>query len=308
MSSDLQLGLCLDGTKPMAEAVWAAQTAESAGFESVWISDQVGYRDAVSTAAAVLGATRRLRVVPMALSPFTRHPMTIAMAIGALAEWAPGRVAVALGMGSPAALASLGIIPNRPAARLRHAAGAVQSWLLGLTPEGMPPLRYRPRSPVPVYLAATRPGMLRAAAHFDGVVLSGGLSPEAIRWSREQVDPPGKTEVVGMILVAMPDGARSADTVLREALARLIVSPHHQAVLRATEPHLDLAPILDAMAAGDVQLAGRILPAELIRSHGLILQQQPAEGLAAYRSSGIDLPVLWPVGGVGDWQWLAHLS
>jgi hypothetical protein len=62
------------------------------------------------------------------------------------------------------------------------------------------------------------------------------------------------------------------------------------------------------MAAGDVQLAGRILPAELIRSHGLILQQQPAEGLAAYRSSGIDLPVLWPVGGVGDWQWLAHLS
>jgi 5,10-methylenetetrahydromethanopterin reductase len=306
MSPGAPLGLCLDGTLAIAEALRAARRAEAAGLESVWVSDFVGNRDPVATAAALLGATTRIRVVPMALSPYTRHPITIAMAAATLAEWRPGRVAIALGPGAPRALGSLGIRPERAAARLSETGEELRAWLSGGAPERMPPLRFQP-PPVPIYLTATRPAMLGAAARFDGVVLSGGLSPEAVRWSLKHVDAGRRIEAVAMILLALDEAGRSAERIARETLAALLSAPHHQAVLEATEPHLDLGSVLDAVRAGDVALAGRLLPADLVSSHAVIGVEPLRERLAAYREAGIDLPVLWPIGDAREWTWLSGL-
>jgi 5,10-methylenetetrahydromethanopterin reductase len=318
------LGLCLDGTMPIARAVRGAQAAERAGLESVWVSEQVGHRDAISTAAAVLAATRRIRVIPMALSPFTRHPVTIAAAIAALAEWKPGRVGVAVGPGAPGGLRSLGIAPDGVVTRVAAAAESVRRWLDGAAPDGMPPLRFATRARVPVYLTATRPAMLRAAARFDGVVLSGGLAPASVRWStailegrpRETPEPmcplsgragarAERAAVAAMIVVARGDASRDGQAVLQEFVVAGLRAPHHRAVAQASAPAL--ATALAALAAGDTATADRAVTGAVAREHGLVAGDDGLSRLAAWRAAGVDLPVLWPVGGDGTWRWLSEL-
>src|SRR5947209_3885503 len=102
------IGISFDGFAPFHEALEFAKQAATAGAESLWMADHLGYRESILSCLAFAMATEKVRVVPTAVSPYLRHPTPTAMQMATLAEAAPGRAALAVGAGNPLFLAESG--------------------------------------------------------------------------------------------------------------------------------------------------------------------------------------------------------
>src|SRR5215475_8889168 len=102
-------GISMDGRAPIADIPAQARAAEQGGASTLWVACHLFLRDPITMAALALGATQRIKVALMAMSPYSMHPVLIAMAAAALDEAFPGRVILCLGVGAPADLAAAGI-------------------------------------------------------------------------------------------------------------------------------------------------------------------------------------------------------
>ena len=99
-----EFGIAMDGRAPIADIPNQARAAEEGGASTLWIACHLYLRDPLTMAALALGATRRIKVALMAMSPYSLHPVFIAMAAASLEEMYPGRVILCLGVGAPADL------------------------------------------------------------------------------------------------------------------------------------------------------------------------------------------------------------
>ena len=109
-----EIGIAMDGRAPLADIAGQAQAAEAGGATTLWIACHLFLRDPVTTAALALAATKEIRIALMAMSPYSTHPVYIAMAAASLDEMYPGRVILCLGSGAPADLKAAGIDSPRP--------------------------------------------------------------------------------------------------------------------------------------------------------------------------------------------------
>src|ERR1700748_1089284 len=109
-----EIAISIDGRAPLFEIEMRAQAAEAGGASTLWIACHLFLRDPVTTAALALAATKRIKVALMAMSPYSTHPVYIAMAAASLDEKYPGRVILCLGAGAPADLKAAGIESPRP--------------------------------------------------------------------------------------------------------------------------------------------------------------------------------------------------
>jgi len=87
-----EFGIAMDGRAPVADIPAQARAAEEGGASTLWIACHLYLRDPITMAALALGATRRIKVALMAMSPYSMHPVFIAMAAATLEEIYPGRV------------------------------------------------------------------------------------------------------------------------------------------------------------------------------------------------------------------------
>src|SRR5260370_23836016 len=126
-----EFGISMDGRAPIADIPALARAAEAGGASTLWIACHLYLRDPVTMAALALGATRRIKVALMAMSPYSIHPVVIAMAAASLEEMYPGRVILCLGVGAPADLKAAGIDSPRPLKTLSEASAACRSLLAG---------------------------------------------------------------------------------------------------------------------------------------------------------------------------------
>src|SRR5215470_1436688 len=95
----MRVGVVLDGRRSAAEIAELAQLAETYGFSHVWLSGGARTKDHFVRLAVAAAATRRIRLGPVAVSPFEMHPVHIGLALLTLDEIAPGRACVVLGAG-----------------------------------------------------------------------------------------------------------------------------------------------------------------------------------------------------------------
>src|SRR5258708_11744310 len=116
-----ELGIAIDGRAPIADIAAQAKAAEEGGASTLWIACHLYLRDPVTTAALALGATKRIKIALMAMSPYSTHPVYIAMAAASLDEIYPGRVILCLRSGAPADLKAAGIHSPRPLATMSPA-------------------------------------------------------------------------------------------------------------------------------------------------------------------------------------------
>src|SRR5262245_50554701 len=129
----MRVGLCFDGFYSTAEMIDLARVAEEIGMESLWMSDHVCFRDSLTTATALLASTRRIKVAPAPMSPYSRHPIVSAMSIASMEEFAPGRVIAGPGTGNAAALKEAGIASPHPLQTMREYVEILRSFLKGET-------------------------------------------------------------------------------------------------------------------------------------------------------------------------------
>jgi|SRR5579872_1043523 len=163
-----------------ASLVDLAVAAERAGFHQVWVSNDLFLRSAPVLAATIAAHTSTVGVGIAVMNPYSVHVSELAMAAATLQEVSGGRFLLGLGAGAEQFLGWAGLARDRPLATTRSALVTLRA-MLGhrdvdrcLLPDWIGAdsvLRFPVGSPVPVYVGAMGPQMLRMAGqHADGVL------------------------------------------------------------------------------------------------------------------------------------------
>lgn len=313
-----QIGVSFDGFSPFDEALALAKDAAAAGATGLWMADHLGYREAIVSCLGFALAAPGARVVPTAISPYLRHPMPTAMQLATLAEAAPGRVAIAVGVGNPLFLGESGEAIDKPVRVIREFVETLRALWSGepVTVEAQrfrlrgARMMFRPPSPIPVYLAPMREQMLRLAGRIaDGAVLSAGISAAYARHSlafvahgaEEAGRDPKKLHNAGYIFLMAADDERRAVETIRRKLAFVLRNRFLDENVAFTGIPLDQEAIIAAIARRDLDAAARLVSDDAVEAFAVAgTVRKCCDKLAAFADAGLDELVLLLGGEAAD--------
>ncbi|MGW3952300.1 LLM class flavin-dependent oxidoreductase [Streptomyces sp. NPDC004752] len=176
-----------------------ARRAEELGFDQVWFPDsQLLWRDVFTVLTAAALGTERIGLGSAVTNLATRHPAVVASAARSVAELAPGRFTLGLGVGN-SSVAPIGMRQST-GAELRDGLAMLRALFQGHEWD-FNGVRSRLRDPapnIPIHLAASGPRNLRLAGEIaDGVILLSGVSQKTLAGAtarvREGAEAAGRT-------------------------------------------------------------------------------------------------------------------
>lgn len=310
----MRLGLCFDGFYSIQEMIELACLADETGMESLWMSDHLCFRDSLTSSMALLAGTKRIKVAPAPMSPYSRHPIISAMAIATMEEFAPGRVIASPGTGNAAALAEVGIESPRPLRTMREYVTILRKFLNGETVhfDGKvfkvigAKMGFVPSTAIPMYLTAVRPKMLRLAGEIgDGVLLSAGCAPGYIAQCVTEIETGaarasksvGDRDVAGFVTASVSDNPREAIEANKMFLAYIFRNKHHAENLRLGGGRVDQEALAAAVGKRDWEEAKKLISDEVVRAHSIAgAPDECRKQLEGFVKGGLKLPVLLPMG------------
>ena len=137
----------------LPDMIRAAQVAEDAGFDGVWVfdhfsaavSDKAWSQDPFVALGAIAASTSRITIGPLVANMMNRHPVQLALGIASLRSVAPGRVMCAIGSGAdPTSRFAIEhhaigtkILPARERRQLLLETSEVVRLVLGASPENV---------------------------------------------------------------------------------------------------------------------------------------------------------------------------
>ena len=285
-----------------------AREAERRGYTDAWSFEADGL-DCFTALAPVALATG-MRLGTAIANVFTRGPATLAMSAASLADLAPGRFCLGLGAGSqPIVEAWNGGRFALPATRVRETVQVVRAALSGqrvvfrgktLSVDGFR-LARPPAQPVPIYVAALRPGMLKVAGEVaDGVILnwlSAQDVPRVVAVVREAAAAAGRdpdtVEITARLLINADPPGPDADTGVRRHVTTYLNVPVYRAYQEWLGRGEALGAMWEAWARGDRRAAVAAVPERVMAD--LILRGSRAEireHVERYLAAGIDTAFL----------------
>ncbi|MER7202396.1 5,10-methylene tetrahydromethanopterin reductase [Streptomyces sp. CB01635] len=204
----LRVGIRIPPCERADRIVETVRRAEELGFSDAWFPDsQLLWRDVFTTLTAAALGTERIGLGTAVTNLVTRHPAVVASAARSVAELAPGRFTLGLGVGN----SSVGPVGLKQSTNSAMRAGIAQlrALLDGADwdfegPAGTVRSRLRdPRPDVPLHLAASGPRNLRLAGEVaDGVVLLSGVSTRTLAGATARVRE--GAEAAGRDAAALP--------------------------------------------------------------------------------------------------------
>jgi 5,10-methylenetetrahydromethanopterin reductase len=299
-----EIGIAIDGRAAATNIPAQARAAEQGGAGTLWIACHLFMRDPISSAAIALGATARLKVALMALSPYSVHPVFIAMAAATLDEMFPGRVILCLGSGAPADLAAAGIAAPKPLATLRETIALSRALFAGETVDFAGEIfcakgrrLINGGCAVPIVLAASRPNMLALAGRAaDGVLISAATSPPFVRASLDRTESGTAGHTVrkaAIVYTRVAASEHEAMEQLRRPMGYVLRGGHHAENIRLSGADLDQAALAAAYAAENWAEVERLVSDDVVRRHAACgTPQQVKAKLEEYRAVGLDEIVL----------------
>ncbi|MFI5551090.1 LLM class flavin-dependent oxidoreductase [Streptomyces sp. NPDC051738] len=174
-----------------------AELADAAGLEELWLWEDCFREGGISTAAAALAWTERVRIGVGLLPVPLRNVAIAAMEAATLHRMFPGRPILAVGHGVQDWMGQVGARVESPVTLLREHLVALRALLGGerVSTEGRyvklddVALDWPPAGPVPVIAGVTGPRSLRLAGEAaDGTLLTASTSPEGVRRARQLID------------------------------------------------------------------------------------------------------------------------
>ena len=266
----VRIGLMIGAEKgryrdKVARLVADAESAEQAGFASIWVPQVPNDFDALTAIALMGRATTRVELATAVMPVQTRHP--IAMAQQALSNQAvcEGRFTLGLGPSHHWIVTDmLGLPYERPAHLVQNYLEVLNAAFAGPGPIDVENDDYRVHNPLdvtdvgptPILLAALAPVMLRIAGeHASGTIL--WMADE--RAIAEHVLPritkaaaaagrPAPRIVAGVpVVLCRNDEVDEARAWANQALGHAEYSPNYQRLLE----HGDATDVGDLCAAGD---------------------------------------------------------
>ena len=303
----LSLSVPLDGFT-LAEHGPLAREAERLGYTDAW-SFEVDGIDCFTPLAAVALATQ-MRVGTAIANVYTRGPATLAVSAAGLAELAPGRFCLGIGAGSqPIVETWNGGRFERPATRVREMAQILRRVLAGervvfrgetLSVDGFR-LTRPPAEPVPIHIAALRPGMLRVAGEVgDGAIinwLAADDVPRSVHVVREAARKAGRdpdsVEITARLLINVDPPSPASDLAVRRQVAGYLNVPVYRAFHEWLGRGEALGPMWEAWTSGDRKTAVAAVPDEVVGD--LIIRGSMPEIRAhvrRYLDAGVDTAFL----------------
>ncbi|MGH9774384.1 MAG: LLM class flavin-dependent oxidoreductase [Candidatus Acidiferrales bacterium] len=207
MSVPFRIGVLQLSMEPADETIRMAVACERAGFDAFWLAEAYPWwrkhsmeaRSSTAITAIIARETKRIAVGWGIISPYTRHPVQIAMEARVMQDLAGGRFLLGLGASkifmkeigegekgkeaSPAVVMRESIEIIRAAltgGEVHYQGQAFEASLPALHPEA-----HASRQPVPFYIGATGPVLQRmAGSHADGLLTASITTPAFVRHSR----------------------------------------------------------------------------------------------------------------------------
>lgn len=314
---DGRLGVGVSNCHPLANVLETIADAERLGAESVFVAEDIGCRDSFAICTLAAQTTSSIHLAVGVANPYTRSPMSLAMAAATLDEASNGRAILGLGSSSPEMLDQLGLAQQRSLRAMREASEVVRALLTGesVTHEGAI-FQYRdsvlaaravqPR--LPIYFAAMGPQMLRLAGRIaDGVILNVGASPAYVRWAVSQVAGGvvdaerslSDVTIAAWMSVYRTDRDGQSQERARQWLARVLSIPRQGELLLQQVAHPE--GMLDDIRghvtgyphAGEARTAARYVPDELLQDMVVVGDAPYVRGrIEEYRRAGVDLPIV----------------
>jgi len=306
--------------EPLEEILEHARVMDEAGFDTIWLAEAYPWwrkhsmeaRSSTALSPLVARETERLAVGWGIISPYTRHPIQIAMEARVTQEAAgPGRFSLGLGV-SKIFMRHAGIAEGaKPVAAMKEAAEIIRGVLDGgpVDVDGkafsahVPPLAEdaeTPRWDVPLYFAGTGPMMLKAAAQSaDGLLTASITTPAFVRYVRDRVAEAGRdpeTLDLGCTIVASIDEDRGRGRDGAREIAGMYLANKVQNIQGAADTLLECAgltqdeivPVAEAMERGG-RLAAKAAVTDEILDKCRPIAGTPEDCIAAireYRDAG----------------------
>jgi 5,10-methylenetetrahydromethanopterin reductase len=177
----------------VGELIKRVQIADQLGVDQSWLDQQPDQRDAIVVSASYLSAAPAMSVGTAVLPVYARHPVAMAQAAAALDEISDGRFILGLGFSHQFINEYvLGYRQGPPIAVMREYLSIIRNLLTdgSVDMEGRFFTAHAQYSdqhrPVPIYLAALRPQMIRLAVEFGEGIVTWLCSP---RYLAEHIMP-----------------------------------------------------------------------------------------------------------------------
>ena len=273
-----------------------AREAEDAGFDAIFTAEV--NNDAMATAQLMGAATRRILVGTWIANIYLRHSYVCAQGAALIADATGGRFILGLGVSHQPVNRALEIDMTQPLTALRRYVTEVRSWLKG---EG--PTTHLPQRPavhkVPLYVAA-----LASTSVELGGELADGIMPflwpaarvtQSKAWvARGRAKSPelGKLDITLGLPTFIGDDLDGLRDAARQNLVLYTTFPFFQRLVRASGFEAEAARMEEGV--GLASLTDRLLDSVCLFGPVSRCREQ----LTAFRTAGIDLPILVPPIGV----------
>ncbi|MFZ0044091.1 MAG: LLM class flavin-dependent oxidoreductase [Solirubrobacteraceae bacterium] len=284
MTPPLRIGVMQLTMEPLHEILGHARALDRHGFDTIWLAEaypwwrkhQMEARSSTVLSALIAKETERLTVGWGIISPFTRHPIQVAMDARVTQELAPDRFRLGFGA-SRIFMKEIGAEDVKPLNPTRDAVRIVRGVLGGgdFSYEGkaftatVPALSDEAQSPrgvPPIYVAGTGPRMQQyAGEEADGLLTPSITTPGFVRYSKENLDVGaekagrnGDEIDLGCTLVASIDEDRGRGRQGAREIAGMYLANKVQNIQASADVLLEQAdltqeeirPIADAMESG----------------------------------------------------------
>src|ERR671937_1926344 len=285
MAPPFRIGVMQLTMEPLDEMLESARTMDAAGMDTVWLAEAYPWwrkhgmeaRSSTVVSALMARETERLAIGWGIISPFTRHPVQVAMDARVVQEAAgPGRFILGFGT-SKIFLNNTRMNTNRTLGPMRDAVAIVRGVLGGgefrydgdTWNASVPAMRegvHAPRDVPPVYVAATAPKMQALAGEIaDGCLTPSITTPAFVKYTRENV----KADIdIGCTIVAsIHESDRAAGRDGAREIAGMYLANKFQNIKGAADTLLDLAEIrMDELApvAEAMERGGRLAAKEQV--------------------------------------------
>lgn len=308
-------GFAISALAPIADVVEVARAAEAQGYESFWLTEGAGGRDAIAQLAFVAAHTTRIKLGTGVLTLFSRTSTAIAQAASCMQELSNGRFILGLGTGHKASVERTQGLPfARPVTRMRdYIRIARAAWRDGhVTYQGaavsIPDFRMTSRPvPAPIYIACLGGKLAEVAGEMADGVVPLMASPQGIERLREAIAagaararrPVSAVDVGCFIVACASDDNAAADAEARRQVGRYASLPFYQRMLTISGFAEEIHRIQRAQALGEAAkipdlVSSRMLDAITLRGDAARWRAT----LDRYRSSGVTNPIVYaaPVG------------
>jgi len=324
MAVPFNLGVLQLSMEPVRETVAMAQACEQAGFDAFWIAEAYPWwrkhsfeaRSSTAILAVIAGATHRIQLGWGIISPYTRHPVQIAMEARVMQDLAAERFLLGLGA-SKIFMKETGAErgENGPATVMRESIEIVRG-VLGGEPfhyqgkvfvANVPPLKvdaHTPRGMPPIYLAATGPVLQKMSGRMaDGLLTASITTPAFVRHSRKNMEEGARQAerdpsrlILGSVIVGSisRDSSKGREGAREQAAMYLAnkvenIGSAADVLLECAGLSLkELRPVADAMERGGRMAAAKAVSEEVLDKVCPIAgtPEQCIERIRQYREAG----------------------